>query len=172
MPVVRDDPGGGFLPRGTAGSQHSPKPLSGEHTVETSVSVWPAVFFFCGAAAQENDGRVLRVCVGFRQQKSTLAFREDEGCLRAESHGEAAQPRAAGSITSPCHSAAACRATRSPPREAFLNTPPTPFFLNNEAKIKIRHFHSSLFSQPAEHKALLPLPLAPWPCLFLPWSSN
>lgn len=47
------------------------------------------------------------------------------------------------------------------------------FFFNNEAKIKILYFHYYPFSQPAEqkHKALLLLPLAPQPCLFLPWSS-
>lgn len=122
-------------------------------------------------------------------------------CLQAEGHGVSTQPRAsqqqaaASSVTSPCRSATASRHpsclallslwcpgwghmkaaphTGSSMRKALLKISVLFFFFNNEAKIKILYFHYSLFSQPTEqkHKALLLLPLAPWPCLFLPWSS-
>lgn len=103
------------------------------------------------------------------------------------------QHGAAGSITSPCHQAEGHPSTPAPlspsspqcgekkaapllssTREALSRISVLFFFfLNNEAKIKILYFHYYPFSQPAEqkHKALLLLPLAPQPCLFLPWSS-
>lgn len=105
------------------------------------------------------------------------------------------QHGAASSIVSPCHDAESHPLSPSPAEPVIPTTwgkegcsptgyplPGRPyqgflsfffFFFNNEAKIKILYFHYYPFSQPAEqkHKALLLLPLAPQPCLFLPWSS-